>query len=74
MLLFLCREFFLRPSNRRPLQTRGAAMYNNYLSCEVCKTELTRQNQKQYLDAAGYMHSFCSKCYDEKGYGQKAKK
>lgn len=49
-------------------------MYNNYLSCEVCKTELTRQNQKQYLDNAGYMHSFCSKCYAEKGYGQKGKK
>ncbi len=41
-------------------------MYNNYLSCEVCKTELTRQNQKQYLDSAGYMHSYCEKCYGEK--------
>ena len=39
-------------------------MYNNYLSCEVCKTELTRQNQ--YLDQQGYMHSYCEKCYGEK--------
>ena len=41
-------------------------MYNNYLSCEVCSTELTRQNQKQKLDSEGYMHSFCAKCYSEK--------
>ncbi|MFA4983089.1 MAG: hypothetical protein WC588_02620 [Candidatus Micrarchaeia archaeon] len=41
-------------------------MYNNYLSCEVCKTELTRENQKQHLDSEGYMHSYCLKCYSEK--------
>ncbi len=41
-------------------------MYNNYLSCEICKTELTRGNQKQQLDSEGYMHSFCAKCYAEK--------
>lgn len=41
-------------------------MYNDYLSCEVCKTELTRQNQKQQIDAAGYMHSYCARCYEEK--------
>ena len=41
-------------------------MYNNYLSCEVCGTELTRTNQKQDLDSAGYMHSYCQKCYAEK--------
>ena len=41
-------------------------MYNNYLSCEVCGTELTRANQKQQLDKAGFMHSFCEKCYTEK--------
>jgi hypothetical protein len=47
-------------------KNRGAAMYNNYLSCEVCGTELTRANQKQQLDKAGFMHSFCAKCYSEK--------
>jgi hypothetical protein len=41
-------------------------MYNNYLSCEVCGTELTRQNQKQQIDNSGFMHSFCAKCYSEK--------
>ncbi|MCX6770114.1 MAG: hypothetical protein NT051_05580 [Candidatus Micrarchaeota archaeon] len=41
-------------------------MYNNYLSCEVCGTELTRTNQKQQLDSEGYMHSFCQKCYSDK--------
>jgi hypothetical protein len=45
---------------------RGAPMYNNYLSCEVCGTELTRANQKQQIDKAGFMHSFCQKCYAEK--------
>jgi hypothetical protein len=46
--------------------SEGVRMYNNYLSCEVCGTELTRQNQKQKLDSEGYMHSFCAKCYSEK--------
>lgn len=41
-------------------------MYNNYLSCELCGAELTRANQKQQIDKAGFMHSFCGKCYDEK--------
>ena len=41
-------------------------MYNNYLSCEVCKVELTRQDQKQKIDSAGYMHSYCAKCCSEK--------
>ncbi|VVB98936.1 Uncharacterised protein [uncultured archaeon] len=42
-------------------------MYNNYLSCEVCGTELTRANQKQYIDLkTGFMHSYCAKCYEEK--------
>jgi hypothetical protein len=44
----------------------GAKMYNNYLSCEVCQTELTRANQKQQIDKAGFMHSYCAKCYAEK--------
>ncbi|MFA6327927.1 MAG: hypothetical protein WCY41_00610 [Candidatus Micrarchaeia archaeon] len=41
-------------------------MYNNYLSCEVCKAELTRENQKQKLDGEGYTHNYCAKCYAEK--------
>ncbi|MFA6214453.1 MAG: hypothetical protein WC717_04215 [Candidatus Micrarchaeia archaeon] len=41
-------------------------MYNNYLSCEVCGAELTRANQKQKLDGAGYTHNYCQKCYSEK--------
>jgi len=41
-------------------------MYNNYLACEVCKTELTRETQKQDLDSVGFMHSYCAKCYAEK--------
>ena len=41
-------------------------MYNNYLSCEVCGSELTRASQKQQIDKAGFMHSFCAKCYAEK--------
>lgn len=45
-------------------------MYNNYLSCEVCKAELTRANQKQQIDKIGFMHSFCEKCYNEK-FGKK---
>lgn len=44
----------------------GADMYNNYLSCEKCGAELTRESQKQHLDAAGFMHSYCEKCYKEK--------
>ena len=41
-------------------------MYNNYLSCEVCGCELQRSSQKQQIDKAGFMHSFCAKCYAEK--------
>lgn len=41
-------------------------MYNNYLSCEVCGSELSRQSQKQHIDRSGFMHSFCGKCYSEK--------
>ena len=41
-------------------------MYNNYLSCEVCGSDLTRTNQKQQIDNAGFMHSYCSKCFTEK--------
>jgi len=41
-------------------------MYNNYLSCEVCGAELTRTSQKQHIDKAGFIHSFCQKCYSEK--------
>ena len=47
-------------------QNRRCYMYNNYLSCEMCKTELTRSNQKQKIDSEGYMHSYCEKCYSEK--------
>ena len=41
-------------------------MYNNFLSCEVCQTELNRQNQKQHLDSEGYTHIYCQACYAEK--------
>ena len=41
-------------------------MYNNYLSCEVCGAELTRANQTQHLDPAGYTHNYCAKCHSEK--------
>ena len=41
-------------------------MYNDYLSCEVCWTELNRSNQKQHIDNSGFMHSFCAKCHAEK--------
>ena len=42
-------------------------MYNNYLACEVCGIELTRQSQKQKLDnTTGLTHSFCGNCYAEK--------
>jgi len=60
---------FLEKENKRPgtaKAKRGAGMYNNYLSCEVCGAELTRANQKQQIDKAGFMHSFCQKCYSEK--------
>ena len=51
---------------RQNKAVKGESMYNNYLSCEVCKVELTRQSQKQKLDDSGYMHSYCQKCYSEK--------
>ncbi|VVC01385.1 Uncharacterised protein [uncultured archaeon] len=41
-------------------------MYNNYLACEKCGVELTRENQKQQLDSEGFMHSYCAACYKEK--------
>jgi len=41
-------------------------MYNNYLACEICGSELTQANQKQNIDSAGYTHSYCTKCYSEK--------
>jgi hypothetical protein len=56
-----------------PLRRKGSKAttkviftYNNYLSCEECGAELLRANQKQHLDSAGYMHSYCQKCYEEK--------
>ena len=45
---------------------KGVKMYNNYLACEKCGAELTRENQKQQLDSEGFMHSYCASCYKEK--------
>ena len=37
-------------------------MFNDFLTCEKCKTELTRKNQKQTVDKQGIVHSYCEKC------------
>jgi hypothetical protein len=61
----------LRPEGIKP-RRQGDSMYNNYLSCEVCGAELTRANQKQYIEMqTGFMHSYCQKCYSEKFPGKK---
>ena len=40
-------------------------MYNDFLKCETCKKDLTRPEQKQYLDILGFTHIFCKDCYDK---------
>ncbi|VVB58994.1 Uncharacterised protein [Candidatus Anstonella stagnisolia] len=45
--------------------SEGVKMYNNFLQCEKCSTELTRQNQKQMVDRQGFTHSYCSGCFAE---------
>ncbi len=41
-------------------------MQHDFLSCEKCKAELTRQTQKQHVDKQGFVHSFCAKCFETK--------
>lgn len=43
----------------------GGRMYNNFLQCEKCSVELTRQNQKQMVDRQGFTHSYCTGCFAE---------